>query len=179
MTAILTGGEEIPYYSFYLHFSNTETPILWPPHPKSWLAGKNPKAGNDWGQEEKGMTEDEMTGWHHRLDGHGFVYTPGVGDGQGGLACCRTWGRKESDMTERLNWTEYWVMLSIFSPCVYWPFACLLWRNVYLGSSAHFLSGCVFLWYWAIWTNISWWLILLVHLQLFSPILRIVFSSCS
>ena len=63
-------------------------------------------AGRDWGQKEKWMTEDEMAEWHHRLDGHEFEWTPGVGDGQGGLACCDSWGRKESDMTERLNWTE-------------------------------------------------------------------------
>ena len=80
--------------------------ILWPPHAKSWLIGKDPDAGRDWGQEEEGMTEDEMAGWHHRLDGHGFGWTPGVGDGQGGLACCGSWGRKELDTTEQLNWTE-------------------------------------------------------------------------
>ena len=84
-----------------------ETPVLWPPHAKSWLIGKDPNAGKDWGQEEKAMTEDEMAGWHHRLDGHGFGSTLGVGDGQGGLACCGSWSRKESDMTERLNWTDY------------------------------------------------------------------------
>ena len=72
----------------------------------SWLLGKDPDAGKDWGQEEKGTTEDEMVGWHHRLNGHGFGWTPGVGDGQGGLVCCGSWGRKESDTTERLNWTE-------------------------------------------------------------------------
>ena len=83
-----------------------ETPIFWPPHAKSWLIGKDPDAGRDWGQEEKGMTEDEMAGWHHLLDGREFEWTPGVGDGQGGLACCSSWGRKESEMTERLNWTE-------------------------------------------------------------------------
>ena len=83
-----------------------ETPILRPPDAKSWLIWKDPNAGKDWEQEEKGMTEDEMAGWHHWLDGHGFVWTPGVGDGQGGLACCSPWGRKESDMTKRLNWTE-------------------------------------------------------------------------
>ena len=83
-----------------------ETPILWPPDMKSWLIGKDPDAGKDWGQEEKGTTEDEMVGWHHWLNGHGFGWTPGVGDGQGGLACCSSWGYKESDMTERLNWTE-------------------------------------------------------------------------
>ena len=80
--------------------------LLWPPHAKSWLIGKDSDAGRDWGQEEKGMTEDEMTGCHHRLDGQESRWTPGVGDGQGGLACCDTWGRKESDTTERLNWTE-------------------------------------------------------------------------
>ena len=86
-----------------------ETPILWPPDVKSWLIGKDPDAGKDWGQEETGTTEDEMVGWHHRLYGHGFGWTPGVGDGQGGLVCCGSWGRKESDTTERLNWTELMV----------------------------------------------------------------------
>ena len=83
---------------------------LWPPDAKSWLIWKDPDAGRDWGQEEKGMTEDEMVGWHHRLDGHEFGWTPGVGDGQEGLACCSSWGRKESDTTEdwnELNWTEF------------------------------------------------------------------------
>ena len=83
-----------------------ETPILWPPDAKNWLIGKDSDAGRDWGQEEKGMTEDEMAGWHHQLDAHEFKWTPGDGDGQGGLACCDSWGRGESDMTERLNWTE-------------------------------------------------------------------------
>ena len=83
-----------------------ETPILWPPHANSWFIGKDPDAGRDWGQEEKGTTEDEIVGWHHRLDGHEFEWTLGVGDGQGGLACCDSRGRKESDTTERLNWTK-------------------------------------------------------------------------
>ena len=86
--------------------AKAETPILWPPHVESWLIGKDPDAGRDWGQEEKGTTEDEMTGWHHRLNGHGFEWTLGVGDGQGGLACCDSWGHKELETTERLNWTE-------------------------------------------------------------------------
>ena len=89
--------------------AKAETPILWPPHAKSWLIGLirvDSDAGRDWGQEKKGTTEDEMAGWHHRHDGHEFEWTPGVGDGQGGLACCDSWGRKESDTTERLNWTE-------------------------------------------------------------------------
>ena len=86
--------------------AEAETPVLWPPHAKSWLIGKDSDAGRDWGQEEKWMTEDEMAGWHHWLDGRESEWTPGVGDGQGGLACCNSWGRKESDRTEWLNWTE-------------------------------------------------------------------------
>ena len=86
--------------------AKAETPILWPPHVKSWLIGKDSDAGRYCGQEEKGTTEDEMAGWHYRLNGHEFEWTPGVGDGQRGLVCCDSWGHKESDMTERLNWTE-------------------------------------------------------------------------
>ena len=93
--------------------AKAETPILWPPDTKSWLIWKAPDAGKDWGQEEKGTTEDEMVGWHHRLDGHGFEWTLGVVDGQGGLACCSPWGLKESDTTERLNWTEPFVILHV------------------------------------------------------------------
>ena len=86
--------------------AETEVPILWPPDVKNWLIGKDPDTGKDRRQEEKGTTEDEMVGWHHWLDGHEFEWSLGVGDGQGGLVCCGSWGRKESDMTERLNWTE-------------------------------------------------------------------------
>ena len=86
--------------------AKAETPILWPPHAKSWLIGKDSDAGRDWGQEEKGMTEDEMAGWHHWLDGRESEWSPGVGDGQGGLACYDSWGCKESEMTKWLNWTE-------------------------------------------------------------------------
>ena len=85
--------------------AEAESSILWPPDAKSWLTWKDPDAGKDWGQEEKGTTEDEMAGWHHQLDGREFEWTLGVGDGQGGLACCDSWCCKESDMTERLNWT--------------------------------------------------------------------------
>ena len=92
--------------------AEAETAILWPPHAKSWLIGKDPDAERDQGQ-EKGTTEDEMVGWHHRLNGHEFEWTLGVGDGQGGLACCNSWGRKESDMTERMNWTELNIPLFI------------------------------------------------------------------
>ena len=84
----------------------TEIPIFWPPDAKNWLIWKDPDAGKDWGQEEKGTTEDEMDGWHHWLDGHESEWTPGVGDGQGGLACCSPWGCKELDTTEWLNWTD-------------------------------------------------------------------------
>ena len=86
--------------------AKAEAPVLWPPHEKSWPIGKDSDAGRDWGQEEKGMTEDEMAGWYHGLDGRKSEWTPGVGDGQGGLACCDSWGLKESYTTERLNWTE-------------------------------------------------------------------------
>ena len=88
---------------------------LWPPHAKSWLIGKDSDAGRDWGQEEKGTTEDEMAVLHHWLDRRESEWTPGVGDGQAGLASCDSWGRKESDTTEQLNWTElnqpYWASL--------------------------------------------------------------------
>ena len=91
--------------------AKAQTPILWPPHAKSWLIGRDSDAGRDWGQKEKGTTEDEMAGWHHQLDGRGFGWTLGVGDEQGGLACCNSWGRKELDTTERLNWTESWILV--------------------------------------------------------------------
>ena len=95
-----------PEYSLWRTDVEAETPILWPPGSKSWVTRKDADAGQDWRWEEKGTTEDEMVGWHHRLNGHGFGWTLGVGDGQGGLACCNAWGRKELDVTERLNWTE-------------------------------------------------------------------------
>ena len=93
---VFTGGTDV----------EAETPILWPPDVKSWLIGKDPDAGKDSGQEHKVMTEDEMVGWHHWLHGHGFGWTPGGGDGQGGLVCCGSWDRKDSDTTEQLNWTK-------------------------------------------------------------------------
>ena len=91
--------------------AKAETPVLWPPDAKSWLIGKDSDAGRDWRQEEKGTTEDEMAGWHHWLDGREFGWTPGVGDRQGGLACCDSWGCKESDMTERLIWSDLMVKM--------------------------------------------------------------------
>ena len=88
--------------------AEAETPIICPPDAKNWLIGKDLHAGKDWRWEVKGRTEDEMGGWHHRLNAHEFGWTPGVGDGQGGLVWCDSWGHKESDMTEwlsELNWT--------------------------------------------------------------------------
>ena len=86
--------------------AEAEAPIFWPPDVKNWFVGKNPDAGKDWRQEEKGMTEAEMVGWHHWLDGREFEQAPGVGDGQGGLACHSPCGRKESDTADQLHWTE-------------------------------------------------------------------------
>ena len=93
--------------------AEAETPILWPPDAESWLIWKDPDAGKDWEQEEKGTTEDEMVRWQHGLNGHGFGWTTGVCDGQGRLACCNSWGHKESDTTEWVNWTgmkdSWWI----------------------------------------------------------------------
>ena len=86
--------------------AEAEAPILCPPDAKNWLLGKDPDAGKDWRQEEKGRTEDEMVGWHHWFNGHEFEQAPAVGDGQGSLVCYSPWGCKESDLTELLNWTE-------------------------------------------------------------------------
>ena len=95
-----------PGYSLEGLILKLKLPILWPPDVKTWFIWKGTDAGKDWGQEEKGTTEDEMIVWHHWLNAHGFGWTPRVGGGQGGLACCSSWDRKESDMTEWLNWTE-------------------------------------------------------------------------
>ena len=99
-----------------------KTLIPWPPDAKNWLIWKDPDAGKDWRQEEKGTTNDEMVGWHHQFDGHEFEYTLGVGDGQGGLACCSPGGCKESDMTEQLNWTELTEFSKVVAPIYTWSF---------------------------------------------------------
>ena len=98
----------------------TETAIIWLPDAKSWLIGKDPDAGKDWRLEKTGMTEDEMVGRHHWLNGHEFEQAPVVGDRQGGLACCSPWGHRESNMTEQLNWTELKqsYILPCISPCI-------------------------------------------------------------
>ena len=91
--------------------AETEAPVLWPPDVKTWLTGKDPDAGKDWGRREKGMTEDEMVGWYHQLSGHGFEQTAGAGDGQGGLVRCSPWGLRESHTLS--DWTEliYYIKL--------------------------------------------------------------------
>ena len=109
-----------PWVFFGRNDAKAETPVLWPPHVKSWLTGKDSDAGRDWGQEEKGMTEDEMAGWHHRLDVREFEWTLVDGDGQGGLVCCNSWGRKELDTTERLNW----ILHCVYVPQLSYPFIC-------------------------------------------------------
>ena len=109
--------------------AEAETPVLWPPDAKNRLIWKDPDAGKDRRQEEKGITEDEMVGWHHLLNGLEFEEAPGVGDGQGGLLCCSSWGRQESDTTEQLNWTEsqskrkIWLCFKLILPLnvIGWP----------------------------------------------------------
>ena len=112
-----------PWDFFGRNDAKAETLVLWSPHAKTWLIGKESDAGRDWGQEEKGTTEHEMAGWHHWLDGCESEWTPGVGDGQGGLACCDSWDRKELDTTEWLIWSDLPCSLSQFF--VFWW--CQLW----------------------------------------------------
>ena len=100
-------SEDQPWDFFLRSDAKAETPVLWPPLVKSWLIAKDSDAGRDWGQEEKGTTEDEMAGWHHWLDGCESQWTPGVADGQGGLACYDSWGCKELDTTVRLHWMNW------------------------------------------------------------------------
>ena len=103
--------------------TDAETEALWPPDVKNWLTGKDPDAGKDWRQVEKGTTEDEMVGWHHGLNGRESEWTPGDGDEQGGLVCCDSWGRKESDTTEWLNWTEcLWMITWSCTDPFYWQY---------------------------------------------------------
>ena len=122
--------------------AETECPVLWPPDLKSQLIGKDPDAGKDWGQDEKGVTEDEMVGWHHWLNGHEFKQTLGDGEGQGSLAGCSPWSCRV-----RPNWAteqQQWLMaVNIFS-WVYWPFVYLLWRNIYSSLLPFFKVDCLF-----------------------------------
>ena len=105
--------------------AKAETLVLWPPHVKSWLIGKDSDAGRDWGQEEKGRTVGEMAGWHHRLDGHESEWTPGVGDAQGGLVCCDSWGPKS--WTRLSDWTELQFLT--------WSLQSLCWAHLSPSSS--------------------------------------------
>ena len=133
--------------------AEAEAPILWPPAVKNWLIGKLPDAGKDWWWEGKGTTEDEMVGLHHWLDGHEFKQAPGVGDGQGSLACCIPWGHKESDMTERLNWTELRVIdlvasISIlqFDLLMFWIYSRRQYKNaiiIFIISQLTFLHSFI------------------------------------
>ena len=125
-----------PWDFFGKNDAEAETPVLWPPLAKSWLIRKDFDPGRDWGQEEKGTTKHEMAGWHHWLKGHESEWTPGDGDGQGGLACRGSCGRKESDTTERFKWTELFVTLWILACQVPLPMR-LPGKNT--GVGCHFL----------------------------------------
>ena len=142
--------------------AKVETPVLWPPHAKSWLLGKDSDTGRDWGQEKKGATEDEMAGWHHGLDGRESEWTPGVGDGQGGLACCDSWGRKGSDTTERLNWMV------------------LIVKNFYVNSHEWYWSE-IFFWYFLLgyYGNASLWEWVRNYSFCFCPLKEIVENLCN
>ena len=110
-----------PWDFFGGNDAEAKTPVLWPPHAKNWLIGKDFDAGRDWGKEEKGTTEDEMAGWHRWLNGCESEWTPVVGYGQGGLACCNSWGYKELDTTEWLNWTVLnWIWCYKHSVLLIW-----------------------------------------------------------
>ena len=129
-----------PWDFFGKNDAKAETPVLWPPHVKSWLIGKDSDAGREWGQEEKGMTGDETAGWHHRLDGHEFEWTPGDGDGQGGLACCDSWGRRVGhNWATELNWrTVCWNL------CLWFVQLVLLQRLIidYFLIHGYWLQSC-------------------------------------
>jgi len=122
-----------------------ETPVLWPPHAKSWLIGKDSDDGRDWGQEEKGTLEDEMAGWHHWLDERESGWTLGVGVGQGGVACCDSWGRKELDTTERLIWSDLiWPYWFDYYSLVVWSEVRVFdsFSSVLLSQDCFHYSGC-------------------------------------
>ena len=132
-------------------------PLLWPPDAKNRLIGKDPDAGKDWRQEEKGMTDDEMVRWHHWLNGHEFEQAPGVGDGQGSLACCSPWGCKESDKTEQLNWTGGGLVTKLCStrcnPMDYSAPGYLLLQGIFQiqGSNLCLLPGRQIHYHWVTW----------------------------
>ena len=138
-----------PWVFFGMTDAKAETPILWPPHAKSWLTGKDSDAWRDCRQEEKATTEDEMAGWHHWLDRRESEWTPGAGDGQWSLTCCNSWGHKKLDMTEWLNWTEWSFLfnhilkfLHFFTPIylyfdiIFYIFLCLSWLLIIVISES-------------------------------------------
>ena len=142
-----------PWDFFGRNDAKAETWVLWPPHAKSWLIGKDSDAGRNWGQKEKGTTEDEMAGWHHQLDDRKFEWTPGDDEGQGGPVCCDSWGHKESDMTEQLNWTELkdhiqskaflsysvaWILALQNKHFAYWPLKFNYFKIIHLMVCAYF-----------------------------------------
>ena len=137
-----------PWISIRRTDTEAKEPILWPSDAKSQHIRKDPDAGKDWGREEKGSTQDEVIGWHHQLSGHEFGWTPGVGNGQGGLACCGSCGRKESDTTELLNFTECIYVIATLSvhPTLSFPqcihksilYVCVSISSLQIGSSVPF-----------------------------------------
>ena len=140
-----------PWDFFGRNDVKAETPVLWPPHAKSWLTGKDSDAGRDWGQEKKETTEDEMAGWHHWLDRRESGWTPGFGDGQGGLACCDSWGCKELDTTEQLNWTK---LKRALRDLAYFP--SILWRHskrvLAMQQKVNQKTSQLALWSWPSWS---------------------------
>ena len=122
----------------FIRRTDAEAPILWPPDARNWLIWKDPDAGQDWRQEEKGMTEDEMIGWHHWLNGHEFEQALGVGDGQGILVCCSPWGCKELETTEWLNWTDNFLYINRT-----WAHICPLY--LFLSTASSLMSHVVHL----------------------------------
>ena len=108
--------------------AEAEAPIFWPPEVKNWLIWKDADAGKDWRWEEKVMTEDEMVGWCHWLNGHNLEQALRVGDGQGSLACCSPWGHKELDTSDQLNWIKLMLMIQVLVPC-WTPFYLPSWQN--------------------------------------------------
>ena len=133
--------QEISWIFIWRTDAKAEAPILWPPDAKNWLIGKDPDAGKDWRREEKGTTEDEMVGWHHWLNGHESVQTPGDGEGQGSMVCCSPWGHKELDTTKRLYSNKVSETLAIwckpFLTAHYSPFHSSPW-HLFLALSLQF-----------------------------------------
>ena len=188
-----------PWDFFGRNDAKAETPVLWPPHAKSWLIGKDSDAGRDWEQEEKGTSEDEKAGWHHQPDGHEFGWTLEVGDGRGVLACWNMGSQRVGhDWVTELNWTNGGIIMAPVLRKVKFFFSNLeklaqvkvvllvteMSYFLYLEKcifrpSTQLLIGLVF-WYWVAWCVCIFWLLILcqlLHLQIFSAIMRAVFSS--